>query len=519
MTTMAGIHPDGGVAERRTASASLLSPLPRTAVLPPRHPERDAADRHSFPYPRWSGGVGGVVGSGTDRAPDVVRCRGRHLETTIDLGGGGRILSLLDGSGAGYRSVPRMVARGEDARGVGLSGGVELNPSAMTRSPWALEGVHAAVGLPGRLGGDRLRWWEIERASGFLTQVDLHLPDVTPVLLVLVRQVPIGDGAGVPPSPRLVVDDVTDASPLWASTGGTLAPVTAGVVPSARVEGVPAVSWFALAPGPAPLTEIVALLPVAIAALDDPVDGSPGRTLRRGSDWLAAELIRARHAGRSRWDSQATPAPHLPEIPDVAHRRRGSSARQWLHLFRDEGLGMTDRVHPEDVGEAAGTLWGPMLDRAHRREALGDWRVHLRLGELAFLEGDLAAAQERWSWAYSLRPTVWVDRNLALLEIAMGRADLAAVRYLRAQRLRADDAELAIEAVGCLIAARRPSDATVVLDRTRDRGLSVSARQWLLEAEVALATGRPALLEPSLAAAQECADIDLYGEWWAALRR
>jgi hypothetical protein len=512
----------------RGLTVSHLSPLTRAEVLPPHHPARAAGGSAAYPYAQWSAGAQVALAA---KAPAVVSFRGRHLTATVDLSKGGRILGLVGTAGHAYVADVRLVADGEDARGAGMHGGIELNPSSMQRSPWALEPMTAAAGIPTRLGGDRIRWWELERASGFLCQVDLHLPDAAPVLLVVSRQVRfLETAAPLPPPVSVLVDDATrptlseHGSSTWNAGDQQLTVVADGVpfkhhrghairlTPSS--DDVQTVSWFALALGEVDLADVEALLPAALDGLEDPVTELCGRTVSEGTGWAAAELERLRSEGRPLpVVSPATPLQPLGDVQEVAHRRRSSPGHQWLHLLRGEGLGVMDRVHPGDVGQPAGKHWRHQLTRAHHQEALGDWRVHLRLGELAFLEGNLAEAYERWSWSHSLRPTPWADRNLALLELVSGRPDQAAVRYLRAQRVKPDDVELAIEAIGCLIAANRPEDGRGVLDRMVTNGLAVTARYWLLEAEVAIATRNDTAAALALSAAGACADIDTHRLW------
>jgi hypothetical protein len=193
---------------------------------------------------------------------------------------------------------------------------------------------------------------------------------------------------------------------------------------------------------------------------------------------------------------------------------------QWLYLLQDEGLGVTDRVHPADVGHPAGSSWHDALQRSHRREALGDWRVHLRLGELSFLRGDNAEAGRRWEWSVALRPTAWAVRNLALLDLAEGRITAAAARYLRASRLNPYDLELGVESIGCLIRAGRVEDCATVLDRL-DPHHHGSAVFWLLHAEVALAarkTDREVLAAALLERAGSCVGADAHEPWRCTIR-
>ncbi|WP_418058019.1 hypothetical protein [Pimelobacter simplex] len=479
---------------------SRLSPLDRSSALPPHHPLREQPFS-SYPYSHWSGGV---LPEPAPRAPHRVDLRSAGLRVGVDLGHGGRIVGMDGPDALSWDALPQCVATRDDVRGIGLRGGIELNTSPFPRSPWALEPVPAALGLPSRLGGDRLRWWQLERASHHLTQVDLHLLRDPARLVVVVRQTPLAAGTAVP-APRLLADDR-----VLRPTG------TAGLV-----------SWFVLTPGSP--SDLAASGPLdhdeercAIAALDDPVPHWRGGLIAQGSAWLALELARLDAEGTAvPFDRRVTPVADL-QHQEVATRQRTETGSQWLHLLRDEGLGTADRVHPGDVGEPAGFPWQPQLGRARRQEALGDWRVHLRSGEIAFLQGDLAEAEARWSWSYSLRPTAWADRNLALVDLARGtRAgrDAAAVRYLRAHRTHPAEIELGVEAVGALLVADRAGDAGQVLERMSGLGQHASARYWLLEAEVALRLGGATSATGAAAAAAAvrraggCPDATVHGLW------
>ncbi|WP_143087249.1 tetratricopeptide repeat protein [Geodermatophilus ruber] len=509
--------------------ASHLSPIPRAGVLPPHHPGRGCADHSGYPYPLWSGGL---LPEPEPGRPGEVRLRGRHLEATVDLAHGGRLLELVTWGGAGLSAVAHAVMDGRDARGTGLRGGVEWNPSRLRRSPLALEPVHATVSLPDRLGGDRLRWWELERAGGYLCQVDLHLPDGAPVLLVAVRQTPLTSAVdGAEPGFTMLVDDAR-----WGGTGddgsatiltgaaaisvfGDITRHTDGDSTGAEPVARPAndgqvVRWLALAVAPVDSERLAALVPAVLAGLEDPAPADGTGQVGTGSAWAGLEVVRARERGTAvPVVPAATPVREPAEPADVAARLRGVPEQQWLHLFRDEGLGTSDRVHPGDVGHPVGHHWLSELRRAHRRESLGDWRVHLRLGDIAFLDGDLREAHQRWSWSHALRPTVWTERNLALVDLAAGRIQDAAVRLLRAHRIDPQEVELGVEAVGCLLGAARVQDCTVVLDRMAVRAQDSSARYWLLRAEVALRSAAGEQAHAHLEEARRCPDGKAFEPW------
>jgi tetratricopeptide (TPR) repeat protein len=244
----------------------------------------------------------------------------------------------------------------------------------------------------------------------------------------------------------------------------------------------------------------------ALAALDDPVSGADVD----GSGWAALEVERRsrREAGRALVAAGSVP----PGVP-------GQDERRWRHLLDDEGLGTRDRVNAADPGLAAGEDWEAELRRAHAREAMGDWRVHLRLGELSFLRGDLAAATERWEWANALRPTMWAERNLGLTAARQGRHNQAAVHYLRAHRMDPSDVELGVEAVGVLLAAGRAGDTDRVLDRMALAGQAASAQYWLLAADCAGRRHDLSARDRALDAAHACADSLVFQSWAVAVGR
>jgi hypothetical protein len=491
--------------------------------LPPHHPGRAADPPHAYPYPLWSAGLLDVDG----REPaGVVAVGDEHLTVQVDVAHGGRLVAVRNRAGAGFSAAPRVVAQASSPRGAGLEGGIEFNLSGLPRSPWSLDPVHATAALPRTLG-PRLRWWEYERAAGVACQVDLHVPDGPEAVLVCIRRTPLpGSAAPDGPPPRVLLDDVVwDLDGPIGNPGLVLrsdgaVPVPGGVaLRESPGPGGSLVSWLILSTGSVAPDQVRLLVAGALAAADDvPTSAAP---VSVGSAWAGVEVSRATGVGEPlspALGALGIPAPGPVDDVPSRHRRRG--AVQWLHLLADQGLGTVDRVHPDDVGEPAGRHWLPQLIRAHRRESLGDWRVHLRLGELAFLTGTVQEARDRWEWSNSLRPTPWADRNLALLDLSLGDSNGAAVRYLRAHRRHPDDVELGVEAVGCLLAAGRATDCTVVLDRMALRAQDASARYWALKAEVAVALGNPAAAIRALESAASCADAVVHGPWlttlWAA---
>jgi hypothetical protein len=455
---------------------SRLSPVSRSLALPPHHPGRTRDEESSYPYRRWSPGFPAPAPT---KAPGLVRIRGRHLEAAVDLTRGGRVTELHRVGGGGYEACPELVVNGEDARGAGLRGGVEINASVWKRSPWALQPVHAAVGLPTRLGGERLRWWETERASGYLFQADLHLPDDLPVLLVVMRQVPIpGQSAPQAPLVSALLDDAPGVAHANVERGMRIIASGEFMKQSRTVEarlapiigGESAISWFALGfqdlDGSALQAALALDLARAFEALNDPVDQVCGRLLR-SHDQTAVGVSNCDRSVERGPLQAATPLPPARE------------------LSSDEGP--------------------------------GDWQRQLALGERALVDGDLATANDSWTLAHDQHPCAASSRNLALLDLRRGSLDLAAARYLRAQREEPGDVELAIEVLGCLLRAGRLEDCRIVLQRLRAAGCERTARYWLLVGEVAAASTDDNLLALSLAAAGLCADATAHACWAADL--
>ncbi len=252
--------------------ASNVSPLDRRSVLPPHHPHR-RLNYLAFPYALWSAGL---AQEPVARAPDVIDLRGDRLKVTVNLRRGGRIVGACTREGVNWRAITELSSTRDDVRGAGPRGGLEVNTSPFPRSPWALDPVHAAVGLPTRLGGDRLRWWELERASGHLAQIDFHLPDGGALLLVVVRQTALDGGRDLP-EPTLHGDDAY----LPAVARGSLGDVT----------------WYAV-PFEDGATVSAAQLDAAVAGLDDPVLRSSGRMISHGPGWAALEIARLVAEGR-----------------------------------------------------------------------------------------------------------------------------------------------------------------------------------------------------------------------------
>ncbi|MER5600965.1 DUF5107 domain-containing protein, partial [Streptomyces sp. NPDC002265] len=145
--------------------------------------------------------------------------------------------------------------------------------------------------------------------------------------------------------------------------------------------------------------------------------------------------------------------------------------------------------------------------------------------------GDRAQAVRSWERALELAPSLWPSlRCLAVADQESGNHERAADRYAEAFddlcRERRDSGEswtaamaaLGREAVGALLAVRRPAGARAVWERllseTRERG-----RFRLLEAEILCAEGRREEARAVFDAGFEVADLregdETLGRVWA----
>ncbi|MFJ4466065.1 DUF5107 domain-containing protein [Streptomyces sp. NPDC089424] len=238
-------------------------------------------------------------------------------------------------------------------------------------------------------------------------------------------------------------------------------------------------------------------------------DAEPGERLATGSGWGALEVL------RGGWKLPGTP---------FEEGVLGDAQAPWLHLLRAGSLPEPRRVRPPGR-TPVGPHWRDMLETAPATPL-----TEYHLGVAQWHAGDRAQAVRSWERALSLAPSEWpLLRCLAVADQENGNHERAADRYVEAFddlcRERRDDGEvwtaataaLGREAIGALLAVRRPAPARAVWERllpaTRARG-----RFRLLEAELLAAEGRIEDARAVFEAGFEVADLregdEVVGRTW-----
>ncbi|MFG2946870.1 DUF5107 domain-containing protein [Streptomyces adustus] len=241
-------------------------------------------------------------------------------------------------------------------------------------------------------------------------------------------------------------------------------------------------------------------------------DTEPDEILATGSGWGALEVLRADRK--------------LPGTPFDEHTL-GDEQAPWRELLRTGSLPEPRRVRPPGATLVA-PHWRDMLETAPATPL-----TEYHLGVAQWHAGDRAQAVRSWERALELAPSLWPSlRCLAIADQESGNHERAADRYAEAFddlcRERRDSGEswtaamaaLGREAVGALLAARRPAGARAVWERllpeTRERG-----RFRLLEAEILCAEGRREEARSVFDAGFEVADLregdETLGRLWAGV--
>jgi hypothetical protein len=163
-----------------------LHEVENLAELPPDMRERVAYGRLATTLPCLT-----QDGYGRDRTPralPVLVLENEHLRATVLPGFGGRLYSLLHkGSGREllYRN-PVWQPANLALRNAWFAGGVEWNLGSTGHTTLTCEPLHAAR-VTGPDGAPMLRLWEWERTRDLVQQVDMWLPEDSPLLYVGVR--------------------------------------------------------------------------------------------------------------------------------------------------------------------------------------------------------------------------------------------------------------------------------------------------------------------------------------------
>ncbi|MFB7707747.1 DUF5107 domain-containing protein [Streptomyces sp. NPDC056105] len=241
-------------------------------------------------------------------------------------------------------------------------------------------------------------------------------------------------------------------------------------------------------------------------------DTEPGESLAAGSGWGALEVLRGDFK--------------LPGTP-FGESTLGPAQTPWLDLLRTGSI-----PEPRRVGPPGPTLvaphWRDMLETAPAQPL-----TEYHLGVAQWHAGDLAQAVRSWERGLELSPSLWpLLRCLAVADQEAGHHERAADRYAEAFedlcQERRDDGEawtaataaLGREAIGALLAARRPGPARAVWERlhtaTRARG-----RFRLVEARLLIAEGDKEAARAVFDEGFEVADLregsEVIAELWAHL--
>jgi hypothetical protein len=157
----------------------------------------------------------------TPRSHRVAVLENDSLRATVALDLGGRLLSLVDRRRDCELLYVNSVVQPANLalRNAWISGGVEWNIGTRGHSPTTMDTLHAAR-VEGPDGSPMLRLWELERLRGAVFQVDLWLPESSPVLLC---------------SPRIVsLNDEPTPMYWWTNAAVVVAPETRVIAPATR---------------------------------------------------------------------------------------------------------------------------------------------------------------------------------------------------------------------------------------------------------------------------------------------
>ena len=174
-------------------------------------------------------------------------------------------------------------------------------------------------------------------------------------------------------------------------------------------------------------------------------DRAPVELLHHGSGWGALENRRRRAAGEPPFASAALPFPEealsAEQAPWLALLERGTLPPR--PATSDPGSLM---VQPE---------WRQLLEASIERPGGSHWLSWYHLGVMRFRAGDVAGARAAWERSFSIEPTPWARRDLAVLAREAGDHASAAQKWVAAARMAPDVAPLAIECCQALLRAQR----------------------------------------------------------------
>jgi hypothetical protein len=219
----------------------------------------------------------------------------------------------------------------------------------------------------------------------------------------------------------------------------------------------------------------------------EPGHDRQGEPLHAGSGWGALESLR-------REVSQEEPSPVIDRL--FPRSSLGGDQEPWVALLE---TGTLPPGMPRSYVVAK-----PWSDRL---EGAGDSaEAMLHRGVVRWNAGHREAAVEAWEAAYALEPDSWLAlRNMAAASGLLGDPERSADQYLRAQELMPDVAQLRLEAIEALIAAKRFSEAIALAQAAPES--SFTGRFRFLQAWAAVLHGEIRLAESILESGLEVADL------------
>ena len=221
--------------------------------------------------------------------------------------------------------------------------------------------------------------------------------------------------------------------------------------------------------------------------LDRRTEAEQGAPLHAGSGWGALESLR-------RGVSREEPSPVIERL--FPRSSLGEDQEPWV-AFLETGTLPSGPPRSYVVARP----WADLLEAAP-----DSGPVLLCRGVARWSAGHREAAVRAWTAASALEPGSWLAlRNLAAASGLMGEPERSAGQYLRALALAPEVAQLRLEAVEALIAARRFPEAVALAQAAP--GSSFAGRFRFLEARAAVLAGDLGRAESILDGDLEVADL------------
>lgn len=211
-------------------------------------------------------------------------------------------------------------------------------------------------------------------------------------------------------------------------------------------------------------------------------DQAPGEQYQAGSGWGALELHRRARAG------QAAPPPFRFSFPDST---LGDEQAKWLTLL-EEGI-FPEQRHDRLPGEwMVQEDWENHIDQSLQKEGNRHWVSLLHKGVMRLEVMDDRGAASAWEESLACQPSVWANRNLAVLALRQNHPEKAFAYYHAAWQLAEQanvmPAGLAVEFIKTLLDAGEHQQGMQVYNRLPAK-VRDTDRIQILRARLALAMG------------------------------